>query len=131
MLWQENMNAPIFFLGDSAGSTDYKFGLSVGRGFLAVDVLTNLIQHCNYNFDKIASNYQDYWDSVISREFNKGPLLTSEPWIQYQYLIKGREVKFSNNKFIHYISDEQYENYLEEYQHLSYNPYNFENEVLN
>lgn len=117
--WQKDFDAPIFFLGDSAGSTDYKFGLSVGRGFLAVDVLTNSMQHYNYDFDQIVSTYQTYWNSVISREFNKGPLLPSEPWIQYQYLIKGREVEFSNNKSIHYINDEQYENYLDEYQHLS------------
>lgn len=119
MPWQNDFNVPIFFLGDSAGSTDYKFGLSVGRGFLAVDVLTNTIQNYNYDFDKISSNYQTYWNSIISREFNKGPLLPLEPWIQYQYLIKDREVNFSNNKSIHYINDEQYENYLDEYQYLS------------
>lgn len=42
-----------------------------------------------------------------------------EPWIQYQYLIKGRVVEFHNNKRIHYTDNEQYEIYLDEYQNLS------------
>ncbi|KTD55773.1 alanine racemase [Legionella santicrucis] len=117
--WQKNLYVPIFFLGDSAGSTDYKFGLSVGRGFLAVDMLINSMQYYCYDFDKIVSNYQIYWNKIISCEFNKGPLLSLEPWIQYQYLIKGREVQFHNNKRIHYIDNEQYEIYLDEYQNLS------------
>ncbi|KTC81935.1 alanine racemase [Legionella cincinnatiensis] len=117
--WQKNLHVPLFFIGDSAGSTDYKFGLSVGRGFLAVDMLINSMQYYRYDFDKIASNYQTYWNKIIFCEFNKGPLLSLEPWIQYQYLIKGREVQFHNNKRIHYIDNDQYEIYLDEYQHLS------------
>ncbi len=109
---------PLFFLGDSAGSTDYKFGLSVGRGFLAVEELTNSIINSSHDFEKIISNYQKYWDGVIHREFNKGSQLTSEPWILYQYLIKGREVVFSENKKINYLLDSQYENFLDEYQYL-------------
>lgn len=114
----KDFDASIFFLGDSAGSTDYKFGLSLGRGFLAVDMVTNSMQRNHNDFDKVSASYQTYWNSVISREFNKGPMLTLEPWIQYQYLIKGREVHFSNKQSIHYIHDEQYENYLGEYQNL-------------
>ncbi|VEB36776.1 alanine racemase [Legionella sainthelensi] len=119
ILWQKEFHVPIFFLGDSAGSTDYKFGLSVGRGFLAVDRLINSMQEYHYDFDEIASNYQTYWNKIISCEFNKGPFLPLEPWIQYQYLIKGRVVEFHNNKRIHYTDNEQYEIYLDEYQNLS------------
>ena len=116
-----NQSIPLFFLGDSAGSTDYKFGLSVGRGFLAVEEVTaSMIYHKN-DFAHIALHLQNYWHTVISREFNKGPLLSQEPWIQYQYLIKGRDVKFSDTNIIQYNRDEQYENYLDEYQHLTAN----------
>lgn len=115
IFWENDISFPVFFLGDSAGSTDYKFGLSMGRGFLAGNVLTTAMQEHNYDFDRIAEHYQIYWNSVISREFNQGPLLPTEPWIQYKYLIKGREVQFSQDKSIHYIGDEQYENYLNEY----------------
>jgi alanine racemase len=115
----DDVDMPLFFLGDSAGSTDYKFGLSVGRGFLAVDkVVDSLLQH-QYDIDAVSSDYQAYWDSIISREFNKGVLLPSEPWVLYQYLIKGRHVKFPDNRMIHYADNEQYENYLDEYQRLS------------
>lgn len=117
--WVNDSKVPLFFLGDSAGSTDYKFGLSVGRGFLAVDMLVNSILQDQSNFDKIASDYQTYWKNIIFREFNKGPLLPSEPWILYQYLIKGRKIKFQNNKSMHYVNGDQYDNYLDEYQHIS------------
>lgn len=69
----KRISCSYIFLGDSAGSTDYKFGLSVGRGFLAVDRLINSMQEYHYDFDEIASNYQTYWNKIISCEFNKGP----------------------------------------------------------
>jgi len=116
--WQNRCELPIFFIGDSAGSTDYKFGLSVGRGLFSVDMLTGSINSNNCDFDVIATNYQSYWDKIISREFNKGASLSIEPWIQYQYLVKGRKVNF-NNRQIHFNTDEQYEIYLDEYQYLS------------
>lgn len=109
---------PLYFLGDSAGSTDYKFGISVGRGLLAVDMLLNSINENPTSLDTVSVEYQHYWNKVIAREFNKGPFLSAEPWIIYQYLIKGRQVVI-RNQVIHFSNDEQYEIYLSEYQRLS------------
>lgn len=81
-------NIPLYFVGDSAGSTDYRSGLSLGRGFLSAQELSKNI--INYGLIESLQTYQNYWDTLLIREFNKGPNLTTEPHIQYQYLIKGR-----------------------------------------
>lgn len=36
---KHKISTPIYFVGDSAGSTDYKLGLSGGRGLLCVDAI--------------------------------------------------------------------------------------------
>ncbi|MBI2785149.1 MAG: alanine racemase [Legionella longbeachae] len=115
--WQEH-SRPLFFLGDSAGSTDYKSGLSMGRGLLSVQALSQFINKHSDDFLKITSDFQVYWEKVKIREFNKGPQLSSEPWIQYHYLIKGRNVIYPDKTKIHYIKDDQYLNYVDEYQSL-------------
>ena len=86
---------PLFFLGDSAGSTDYKLGLSMGRGLLSVQALSQFIIEYSNDFSKIAPQFQEYWERVVMREFNQGPNLSSESWIQYHYLIKGRKLIFT------------------------------------
>jgi|GEM_PF-1924439 len=113
----EQIDTPLFFVGDSAGSTDYKLGLSMGRGLLSVQELVKYQQTNLYDFTKVALDYQVYWSTVIASEFNKGPTLTLEPWIQYQYLVKGREVNFHQDK-LSFLSDNDYANYLDEYQYL-------------
>ncbi len=118
MALEENTR-PLFFLGDSAGSTDYKSGLSMGRGLLSVQSLSQLINKYSDDFSKIIPYFQAYWEKVISREFNKGPKLSSEPWIQYHYLIKGRQVIFPNGTKILYRKNKQYLDYMNEYQAIS------------
>lgn len=109
---------PLFFVGDSAGSTDYKLGLSLGRGLLAVQKLSKAI----FDNDSVSEDpghvYQRDWNRVLDQEFNKGPQVTSEPWIQYQYLVKGREINFAGGRQYLFASDEDYVHYLDEYQHL-------------
>ncbi|MBA2655423.1 MAG: alanine racemase [Tatlockia sp.] len=115
--WEEN-SRPLFFLGDSAGSTDYKSGLSMGRGLLSVQALSQLISKYTDDFAKITPHFQAYWKNVVSREFNKSPKLSSEPWIQYHYLIKGRKVMYPDGTKIHYTKNNQYLDYMNEYQAL-------------
>lgn len=105
-------NCPVFFIGDSAGSTDYKSGLSMGRGLLSAKILSSLMIQFD-DMTKIISSFQDYWKTIIDREFNQDASLLSDPWIQYQYLIKGRQVIF-NDKMIHYKDDDQYAQYHEQ-----------------
>lgn len=109
---------PLFFLGDSAGSTDYKSGLSLGRGLLAVQELSQLMMEHSDDFAKISPRFQTYWNNIVRREFNKGPQLPIEPWIQYHYLIKGRQVIFPGETTIHYAKEKHYLNYLDEHQAL-------------
>jgi alanine racemase len=109
-------NCPLFFVGDSAGSTDYKFGLSVGRGFLAASYLA---QACKLpDMAQVMAQYQAYWDKVVANEFNKGPTLTAEPWIQYQYLVKGREVVYRDGQTFRYETEQDFALYLDDYQCL-------------
>ena len=115
--WQE-YSRPLFFLGDSAGSTDYKSGLSMGRGLLSVQSLTKSIVTHSGDFSKITPDFQAYWENVIVREFNKSPKLSSEPWIQYHYLIKGRKVIYPDKAMVRYIKDNQHLDYMDEYQAL-------------
>ncbi len=112
------INCPLFFLGDSAGSTDYKFGLSVGRGLLAAQQLSSVLTRHPHDLSFLRANYQAYWNEVIKREFNKGPTLTAEPWIQYQYLVKGRKVIYPQGNAITYRDDKDYPFYLNDYQDL-------------
>lgn len=113
MRWPENqLTTPLIFLGDSAGGTDYKLGLGAGRGFLAVAELINLMHNYDYNFNKVSLAYQTYWDKIIENEFNKDTTLFLSPWIQYHYLIQGREVNFLDNKTIQFDTEEQYKIYL-------------------
>ncbi len=71
---------PYFFLGDSAGGTDYKMGLSGGRGLLAVDFVVEALSQ-GVPFAKNA--YQMYWQEVIDKEFNRDPTLVLNPRIQF------------------------------------------------
>ncbi len=117
MPWLDG-SRPLFFLGDSAGSTDYKLGLSMGRGLLSVQALSQFIIEHSDDFSKIVPQFQDYWEKLVVREFNKGPNLSSESWIQYHYLIKGRELVYPDKTIIHYATDNQYLDYMNEYQAL-------------
>lgn len=117
MPWQKG-SRPLFFLGDSAGSTDYKSGLSMGRGLLSVQALSQYIINHTDDFSIIVPNFQSYWEQILNREFNKGPKLSSEPWIQYRYLIKGRQVIYPDNTTVFYQKDSQYLDYMNEYQAL-------------
>ncbi|OAI46489.1 alanine racemase [Gammaproteobacteria bacterium SCGC AG-212-F23] len=116
--WQGN-SKPLFFLGDSAGSTDYKLGLSVGRGLLSAQTLSELLTKYTNDFSKIISDFKIYWNDIIKNEFNKSSQLTAEPKILYNYLIKGRDVIFPENSHIHFTGNEQYETYLDKYQQIS------------
>ena len=115
--WQ-GYSRPLFFLGDSAGSTDYKSGLSLGRGLLSVQALSQSIIKHSDDFSKITPHFQAYWENVVLREFSKSPALSFEPWIQYHYLIKGRNVIYPDKAMVHYIKDDQYLDYMSEYQAL-------------
>jgi Alr-MurF fusion protein len=117
ILWSGSAR-PLFFLGDSAGSTDYKLGLSMGRGLLSVQALSQSISNYDNDFTKITAHFQAYWDNIVQREFNKSPKLSAEPWIQYHYLIKGRHVIYPDKTKIHYLTEEQYPAYMNEYQSL-------------
>ena len=59
---------PVVYIGDALGSTDYRLGLSLGRGLLMSDYLTNIINERNV-LDKL----QTYWDEIIDKEFKKEP----------------------------------------------------------
>jgi Alr-MurF fusion protein len=85
---------PMLFVGDSAGSTDYRFGLSLGRGLLAADHIVSSLKQSSGAIHEVATNYQAYWEKdVLPIEFNqKNPALTSIPSIQYKYILKGRIV---------------------------------------
>ena len=92
--WQKvsmrfNNKVPLYFVGDASGGTDYKLGLSLGRGLLAVDELTSLMKK---NPKDSVDTFQHYWDKVISSEFGKGPDLSGECFIKFKYLIQGRKI---------------------------------------
>jgi hypothetical protein len=77
----------IFFMGDSAGGTDYKFGLNLGRGMIAIDDLLNQ----PFSKERFFEEYQKYWDSILKNEFNQNnPSLTLRKDIQYKYIVHGR-----------------------------------------
>ncbi len=106
----KEIQCPLFFVGDSAGSTDYKLGLSAGRGFFSAKMIAISLMRNKNDMQKVKKNYQKYWDSVVMFEFNHGSGLSAEPKIQYNYWIKGRYP---------YIKDNQYKYYLGEYQSFS------------
>lgn len=87
-----NRHVPLMFVGDSAGSTDYKLGLSLGRGLLAADMITQALRIPNATPKDTMKRYQKYWENqVLPQEFNQNnPALTSLAPIKYNYLLKGR-----------------------------------------
>lgn len=80
-------NPPIVFVGDSAGGTDYRLGLSLGRGLLAA---LHLSEYSD-NIELLIQNYQEYWTNVIEKEFRKEPdLINTDHEIREKYINDGR-----------------------------------------
>ena len=93
---------PLFFVGDSAGSTDYTWGLSGSRGLLAADYIgENLYE----GVEGVLLKYQKYWTNVIATEFDKDIKVTSKPFLKYKYSIKGRAPYFSDSDFTYYLRE--------------------------
>merc|ERR1719253_146654 len=76
-VYTEVEGVPLFFLGDSAGSTDFKKGLSCGRGLLcsadmALDTINNLLDQLKSSgssdlkraFQYSGARYQQRWSSA-------------------------------------------------------------------
>jgi len=74
------LDRPLFYFGDSAGSTDYKLGLSLGRGVCAVKDSFDLAGPY-IDVEELAQIYTNYWKEVIKTEFDQDDNLTAQPWI--------------------------------------------------
>ena len=87
---------PLFFVGDSAGSTDYQLGLSGGRGLLAAE---RAVEAVLKQGEEAPRAFQQCWKKVIAREFNQPPEVINTPLMQFLYLTKGRAPYFTDRDF--------------------------------
>jgi len=53
------------------GATDYKLGLSLGRGLLAVACFSRYFK--GILDEPVLDKYTTYWRTVLQEEFNQGP----------------------------------------------------------
>jgi hypothetical protein len=85
---------PIFFVGDSAGGTDYKLGLSLGRGLLAAEHIVAKWRENTFKWDDTLKLYSIYWSNVIEREFeqNDPDLIARNDCVAFKYLMRLRSV---------------------------------------
>jgi len=101
---KEMRETPVVFLGDAAGGTDYKKGLSGSRGQVAcvkfVKYMMESLQECKTHTwtvaqEKAMSLYQEYWDGVLESEFGEHVknAHTFTNHCYYKYGMEGRQLK--------------------------------------
>lgn len=84
---------PILFLGDACGSTDYKQGLSLGRGLINVVHLIEKMRVTTDAFIDLIHFQNNYWQKVVSGEFNQeNPLIFKSSEIFFKYIMDGMVV---------------------------------------
>lgn len=88
------LNIPFLFIGDSSGCTDFRYGLSLGRGLLATKQLIHEIKaRQNIAFKGIVDFYNEQMRHVIATEYNqKNPLLMRMPELIFKYYMDGQVV---------------------------------------
>lgn len=88
------MGVPVLFIGDASGCTDYKLGLSLGRGLFTVMHLTQIIKSKqSVAFEGIKEFHNEKWKNVVLTEFNKkNELLSKTPEMVFKYFMQGRIV---------------------------------------
>jgi len=57
--------APLFFVGDSAGIGDFRLGLNLGRGLLCCLFIINQLK-LSGSVKKAQEEYQRYWLEIIN-----------------------------------------------------------------
>lgn len=90
---------PTFFVGDAAGSTDYRFGLSGGRGLHGAKALADAIVSRRSGGASLADSvvaampsYQRWWVEQLRAEFCQGDLRQPcRPTVLARYLVGARE----------------------------------------
>lgn len=104
-------DVPVLFIGDSCGFTDYKLGLSLGRGLLVTKHLASKMKSSrNVAFSKIIGFFNECWEQIVAKEFNqKNMLLTRTPGIAFTYYMDGQVV---DGKYL------QRESFMEEYRQI-------------
>lgn len=87
-------NTPVLFIGDACGGTDYKLGISLGRGIITAMQLTDRIQgERSVAFPGLVDFYNQNWQQVIATEFNqKNPMLNMTAGVAFKYWMEGRVV---------------------------------------
>lgn len=96
---------PLLFVGDSAGGTDYKLGLSLGRGLITTMNLVHEMKNANQiAFKAIVEFFNGYWGNVVATEFNtRNMLLGKTAEIVHKYVMEGKVVdgkKIERSEFI-------------------------------
>merc|ERR1712096_176440 len=133
----ETREVPVVFLGDSAGGTDYKKGLSGMRGQVACVTFVGYMLECLQKshswyqaFDQASGRYQAYWNGVLEREFvDRDSLYESHKAtnnIYYHYNMDGRTFKKTTGSTLDLIGQQGFEKVLhilvrddpEEYQEM-------------
>ena len=84
-VWEDE-NCAIVYVGDSAGGTDYRLGMSLGRGLLSVEEIT---KYTRCGDERMIGEYQKYWTKMIETEFRKDNPLTDASVMQ-KYIEEGR-----------------------------------------
>ena len=82
-----------FFVGDSVGSTDYKLGMSLGRGLLAAEAIVDNLVETKLDWARSSDWYNKYWNLVVLNEFDqkKADLHIRES-LTFKYLMHRRVV---------------------------------------
>lgn len=96
-------HVPILFAGDSAGGTDYKAGLSGGRGLMAVKDTARVLARALWHQEKVGNwthalletllMYQKHWEGIVRDEFGtdigtEGLGSNENAW--FRYITQGR-----------------------------------------
>jgi hypothetical protein len=92
---QECKTIPILFMGDSAGGTDYRLGLSLSRGMKLMELLGDIMKKEGITsaLTHIGTTYSKMWATVLKTEFNQNnPRLRYKPNMVYRYALEGRTV---------------------------------------
>jgi len=91
-------DVPTMFVGDAAGGTDYRLGLSGSRGLMAgtfiAESLLSLVQSGASWEESLwgaMSSYQTWWNKLVEVEFSQDDSkLTWRPDMYQKYLFEGR-----------------------------------------
>jgi Alr-MurF fusion protein len=94
-LWQ----VPILFIGDACGGTDYKFGISLGRGLLTAKHLSEEMKlKGKVAFEDVVKFHNKNWQKIVKIELGKrSSNLLEIPEIFFKYIMNGRKV---DGKFV-------------------------------